>query len=196
MAQEIFVGARLRKIGLGGFALAPELAPCRPGNGELLALRPRYAESVERVAMRRRIEQAGLRELAFDFDRHLAKLAQQADARGLVVDESAAAAVGADHAAQHDDIVLGGDAGFIEEPPRRMIGGEVEFRRDHRLRRAGADKARLGAHAERQAEGIEKDRFAGTGLAGQHTEAWAKGKIEPVDQNHVADGEAQQHRGQ
>ena len=135
-----------------------------------------------------------MRELALDLDRHLAELAQQADARRLVVDEGAAAAIGADDAAQHDDIVLGGDAGFVEKPARRMVGGQVEFRGDHRLIGARANEARFGAHAERQAKRVEEDGFTGAGLAGQHAKARAKGKIELVDQHHIADGEAQQHR--
>ena len=97
--------------------------------------------------------------------------AQQADAGGLIVDEGAAAAVGADDAAQHQPVAAGIEAGLGKHGARRMLVGEREFGGDHRLRRAGADQAAFGAQAQRQAERVEQDRFAGAGLAGQHAQA-------------------------
>ena len=141
-----------------------------------------------------RIEQTRLRELAFDLDGRLAELAQEADAGRLIVDEGAAATVRADDAAKYDRVVLGGDAGFGQEPARRMIGAEIEFRSDHRLVGAVPDQPAFGAHAQRQAERVEQDRFTRAGFAGKDAEPRAESEIEPVDQHHIANGEAQQHR--
>ena len=55
---------------------------------------------IQHLAMGGGIEQAVLLELADDLHQPVADLAQQADAHGLVVDEGAAAAVGAELAAQ------------------------------------------------------------------------------------------------
>jgi hypothetical protein len=44
-----------------------------------------------------------------------------------------------------------------------------------------AHKACVGAGAQRQAQCIEEDRFAGAGLAGEDTEAGLELKLEPVD---------------
>ena len=58
-----------------------------------------------------------------------------------------------------------------------------------------AHQRRIAAGAERQRKGVEQDRFAGAGLAGQRGKAGAEIDIEPVDQNDVANGEAGQHGG-
>ncbi len=50
------------------------------------------------------IEQTVPVELAVDLDQPVADLAQQADAGGLIVNEGATAAVGADDAAQHKPV--------------------------------------------------------------------------------------------
>ena len=70
--------------------------------------------SVEQAALDRRVEQPLLLVLAVHLDQQAADLAQQAGADRLVVDEAARAAVGADHAAQHQ-VVLGGDAVLGEQ---------------------------------------------------------------------------------
>jgi len=74
-----------------------------------------------------------------------------------------------------------------------MVAPDREFRRYRRLLSPHAHQPALGALAERQAERIEQDGFAGTGLAGQHAETRAEGKVETVDQNDIADGQAEQH---
>src|SRR5579871_6269479 len=56
-----------------------------------------------------------------------------------------------------------------------------------------ADKAGIAATAERQREGIEQNRFAGAGLAGQDREPPIELDIEPFDQDDVADRQTRQH---
>ncbi len=58
---------------------------------------------------------------------------------------------------------------------------------------AVAHQRGVAARAERQREGIEQDRLAGAGLAGQHGEAAREIDIEPIDQDDVADREAGEH---
>ena len=75
-----------------------------------------------------------------------------------------------------------------------MVLGELEGGGDLALLGAVAHQRRIAARAERQREGVEQDRFAGAGLAGQRGKAGAEIDVQPVDQNDVADGEASQHR--
>ncbi len=58
---------------------------------------------------------------------------------------------------------------------------------------AGADHCGIAAGAEREREGIEEDRFAGAGLAGECGKAGPEIDVQAIDQDDVADGKAGQH---
>ena len=148
---------------------------------------------IQHLAMGRGIQQAMLLELADDLHQPVADLAQQADAHGLVVDEGAAAAVGADLAAKQK-IAFDLEALLGEKGGGGMTRGQVELGGHARLGGTPAQQAGIGARAQRQAQSIEKDRFAGAGLAGQHAQPRREGEIEPVDQDDVADGKSEEHR--
>jgi len=75
-----------------------------------------------------------------------------------------------------------------------MIGGQIEGGGDGGLGRTLAHQPRFGAHAERQSQGVEQDRLAGAGLAGQHREMWRQVEIEPLDQHDITNRQAEQHR--
>ena len=117
---------------------------------------------------------------------------QQGETRGRVVDEGAAAPVGADDAAQQElavavEIVLGQQG--LDRIGRRdgEDGGDAGpvavTRHDSRGR----------ARAERQPQRIQQDRLAGPGLPGEDRHACAEVDVEAVDQNVVADREAPKH---
>ncbi len=150
------------------------------------------AMMVKQRALQRRLEQRLLLVLAVDLDQQLAEPAQQAAADRLVVDEGARAAVGRDQAAQHQ-LVLGGDAVLGEQALHAAVAEVGERRGDRALRRTLAHQRAVGAPAEREPHGIEQDRLAGAGLAGQHAEAFGELEVEPLDQDDVADHEAGQH---
>ena len=140
----------------------------------------------------RRVEQAVLVELALDLDQAIADSGQEIHAGRLVVDKGAAAAIGAEGAAQHECAVAV-QAGLGDQRARRVIVGDIEHRRDAGLFRLAPDQTRLGPLTQGQAEGIQQDRFAGAGFTGQHREAGLKIKAEVVDKHHVANGQAGQH---
>ena len=75
-----------------------------------------------------------------------------------------------------------------------MVFGDVEGGDHLAVLGALAHQRRVAAGAERQREGVEQDRFAGAGLAGQRGKAGAEIDIQPIDQDDVADGKASQHR--
>jgi hypothetical protein len=151
-------------------------------------------EGVEQFAMGRRIEQAALLALALDLDQAVAELAHQRDARRLVIDKGAAAAVGGDQPAQDDRTrEIAADAGLIEDRRGRMVAADGEFGGNRGLLGAGPHQARIGAPAEREAERVHQDRLAGPGLAGQHAQPRPERQAEPVDQHKIANGQAKQH---
>ena len=80
-----------------------------------------------------------------------------------------------------------------QQRPGRVIGGNGELYGDGRLRRAVTNHAAFGAHAERHAERVEQDRFAGSGLAGEDAESGMEGELEALDQDEIPDRQAEQH---
>ena len=139
------------------------------------------------------VEQAALLELPLDFDQAVAELAQQADARRLVVDKGAAAAVAAQQPAQNDRLAVGVEAGIAENRICRMIATDGEFGGDRRLAGGVAHEPSLGALAQRQPQRVQQDRLPRPGLTGQHAQPRTKRQIEPIDQDNLAYGQAKQH---
>src|SRR5205807_161862 len=190
--QVLFVAARRELPRRVGLAL-PRFAPIVPGLRERVRGDAVLGEGVEDHAVVGGIEQPALLELALDLDQALAELAQQPDARRLVVDKGAAAPVGADQPAQHDSFAVAVEPGLAQDRMRRMVAPDREFRRYGGLLSPGSNQTALRPFAERQTQRIEQDRLAGAGLAGQHAQAGTEGEVEAVDQYNVANIEAEQH---
>ncbi len=175
----------------GGLAGAP-LGP-QPRHRRGFVFDP--AIGIEQRAMGRGIDKGALVVLAVDFHQCRAERAQHLHADRLIVDEGAGAAVGELHA-PHDQFVVAPRPRQIvvgQHAARRVVLGDVE-RGDHlALFGALAHQRRVAACAERQRKGIEQDRFAGAGLAGQRGKAGAEIDIQPVDQDDVADRKASEH---
>ena len=134
--------------------------------------------------------------LAVDLDQRRAERAQHLHAHRLVVDEGAGAAVGELHAPQDQFVAVRTSAASHrcrQALPRRMVLRDLEGGGDLALLGAVAHQRRLAARAKRQRKGIEQDRFAGAGLAGEHSKAAAEIDVQPVDQDDVADGQAGEH---
>ena len=171
----------------------------------LLGVAPRHPEllhragvviepaiGIEQAAVRSGIDQRAGVVLAVNLDQRRAKRLQRLHADRLVVDEGAGAAVGELHPAQ-DQRLAGVDVGFGQQRAGRMLRRQLEHRGDLALLGALAHQGGVAARAQRQREGIEQDRLAGAGLAGQHGKPGREIEVEPVDQNDVADREPGQH---
>ena len=74
-----------------------------------------------------------------------------------------------------------------------MACRHIEHRGDLPLLGALAHQPGIAARAERKREGIEQDRLAGTGLAGEHRKSLGEIEIELVDQDDVANGQTDEH---
>ena len=114
------------------------------------------------------------------------------DAHRLVVDESTGASVGELHATK-DQFIFNRDSVGCENGPRRMIACNLERRSNLTLLNTLPHQRLVTAPAQGQSKGIEQDRFAGAGLAGQHGKLVGEVNVEPVDQNDVADRESGEH---
>ena len=69
------------------------------------------------------------------------------------------------------------------------------MRRDRGLVGARAEQPGLGPVTQRQAQGIEQNRFPGAGFAGENAQPLLERQIETVDQDDIADRQADQHAG-
>ena len=147
--------------------------------------------------MRACIDERAVVVLAVDFHEYRAERAQHLHADRLIVDEGSGPAVGELHPPHDQFVVAAGIAYQIvvrQHAARRVAFRDVECRDHLALFGALADQRRVAARAERKRKGIEQDRFAGAGLAGQRGKAGSEVDIQPVDQDDVADREASQHR--
>ena len=75
-----------------------------------------------------------------------------------------------------------------------MGGRQLEGRRHLPFGGTVAHQRDIAARAERERKGIEQDRLAGAGLAGEHRETGGEVDVEPIDQNDVADGQPGEHQ--
>ena len=172
---------------VAGFALR------RPQLRNLGGLRFEPAEGIDQAAVGRRLDQRALVMLAVDLHQRRADGLERLHAHRLVVDQGARAPVGKLHAAQNQ-LVLGGNVVRSEHGVGRMLARHVEDRAHLPLLDAVAHQAGVAAGAEREREGIEQDRLAGAGLAGEHREAGRELHVEALDQDDVADRKAGEHR--
>ena len=186
LAPRLLDGGAMR--GDGGFGFAAR-SP-QPRDFRRFSFKP--AERIEQAAMGCGIEQRAVVMLAVNFDQRRTEALEHLHADRRVVDEGAGAAVGKLHATQ-DQFVFRRNVVGRQQRARGMAGGDVEGRDHLPLLGALAHQPRVAAPAQRQREGIEQDRLAGAGLAGQHRQAGGKIDVQPVDQDDVADRKPCEH---
>ena len=187
MARALFVAGVGQVLKLL-FGLAPAL--CRQlhlagqvgGTGEL----------VEQATMGIGLEQRLVFVLAVDIDQQLAQDLEVALGAGRAVDIAARAAFGGDDPAQDARAVAfkvalgqpGTGFGDILQVERGQYIGLVG---------PGAHDAAVGAVAKGEAQCIEHDRFAGTGLASDYTHPAIQFQIEMFNDGVVVYGQVHQH---
>ncbi len=130
--------------------------------------------------------------LAVDLDQHLAGLAHQLNAERLVVDKGLGAAVGG-LLATEDQVAFVIDAVFAQKLAGTAVQADIEDGGHLALVLAMAHKTAVAAPAKGQRQTVEQDGFARTRLTGQHREAGLEGKIQPLDQDDIADRKLDQH---
>ena len=153
---------------------------------DALDQRTEAVEGVEQRPVPGGFDEGTIVVLAVDLDQGLPHLFQQLHADGGVVDQRAGAAVGALHPPQ-DQGVAPLDAVGGKEGKDGMAGAGLEDGGHLALGRALAHERGIAPGADGQRKGIEQDRLAGAGLAGEHGEAGLEFEIELIDQDDVAD---------
>ena len=147
---------------------------------------------IENVAVRTRIDQGAFVMLSVDFDQRARDRPQGLRAHRLIIDESAGPSVRHLHAAQHK-IAVRVDRLVGRYPSRDVIAGSIKDRRDLTLRLSDPNKRAVAARAKRQSKGIEENGFSGARFAGQHRQSTVERKVEPVDEDDVANGQGDEH---
>ena len=163
-----------------------------PQAGDFRGVAFERTEGVEQAAMRGGVDQCAVVMLAVNLDQHRAQLLHHLHGDRLVVDEGAGAPVGELDAAQ-DQLILGRNIVGGQNGAGRMLLRHLEHGDDLALLQPLAHQSLVAAAAERQREGVQQDRFAGAGLAGQHGKVPGEIDVEPVDQDDIADGETSEH---
>src|ERR1700730_10323717 len=127
--------------------------------------------------------------LAVNIDQQFAQLAQLGGGGGDAVDECFGTACVVDNTPQQDAarvVFIKVFVGF--EPGGGIDGIDGEFGADIGFGRAFAHHADVAAPAQRQAQGIDQDRFAGPGFAGQYREPGSEFQFNHIDNDKIANG--------
>ena len=192
MPQVVFLPARGVVRGFRLFEGGPSGAPGGMGLRKPLPLRPVAGKAVQHVQVPSGVEQAAPIRLALDLDQHAADAREQGDARRRVVDERAAAPVGADDAA-HQELAVMVEVVLGQQRADRIGLPDIEGGGDAGALAAARHDAGRGAVAERQAERIQQDGLAGAGLPGEDRHSLAEVDVQAAYQDVVADREASKH---
>ncbi len=127
-----------------------------------------------------------------DLDQEGGQFGQLRHRHRAAVDEGARAAVGADHPAQLALLLVV----ELVVPQPAACGGlvvEVEFGRKLGPAGAVADHAAVGAQPGQEAQGVDHQRFAGAGFAGNHGHAWPELQFGGADNGEILDREMSEH---
>ena len=137
------------------------------------------------------VEQADRVVLPVDVDEPAAQFPQDSGGGRHPVDAAAALALGGDLPGQQQLV-----AALIARLFQAVLDGGghlLEGRPDHRLGGAGADQLTGSAAAQNGIDGVDQDRLAGAGLAGQDVQSLFKVDVGLLDDGHIFDLQAAQH---
>ena len=159
--------------------------------GEFVAMR---AERIEQGELLATLQQGLVLVLAMDLEQARGERAQLADSDRAAIDPRARTAFAADHPAQLAGTVLVeflGNEPFAQVRVQRQVERGSEFGAFATV----AHHRRLGAAAGEQQQGIDQQRLAGAGLAGDHGHARAECDLGLADDREILDVETFQHAG-
>ena len=172
----------------GTIGIAPDLV--KPA--DLLRLIRKAGKCIEKNAMRVRIDKCTIVMLAMNLDKKLPDLTHELNAERLIVDEGLGPAIGRLDASENQVAVVI-DVIFAQELASRMLRADIENRSHLTAVLAMTHKPAIAAPAKGQRQTVKQDGFARTRFAGQHRKPGLEGKIQPLDQNDIADRKLDQH---
>ena len=170
------------------------VSPGRTGLGHLGEQCAVAAEGVEQADVGIAAQQRLVLVLAVDVDEQITQFLQLLHGGGAAIDVTARAAVAGEDTTQQAlglrRIILGG------EPGRGgVVGADVEAGGNLAALGTGADAADVAAIAQRHAQGIDDQGFAGAGLAGNRGHAALELDFQAGDQTVVGDVDTGKHDG-
>ena len=185
------LGTRAR-IGRGGFASFGRIAPRPPCRGKLVGERAKLPETVQQLALRLGAGERLVRVLAVQVEQQGAHFRELRQCGRPAVDPRATSALRVEHAAQQQ---LGAGIELVRREPvtRGILRAEVEGRRELGTLGAWPQLAQLETIPQQKGKGVEEDRLAGAGLAGQDREPGPELDIQRVDDDEIADRQQAQH---
>jgi len=152
------------------------------------------AEVVEQADVGVAAQQRLVLVLAVDVDQQIPQFLQLLHGGGAAIDVAARAAVAGEDPAQQTfgvrRVVLGG-----EPARRRGVGADVEVGGNLAALGASADATDVAAVAQRHAQGVDDQGFAGAGLAGNRGHATLELDLQVGDQTVIGDVNAGKHDG-
>src|SRR5215203_5009062 len=134
--------------------------------------------------------------LAMDVDKQRPYLRQDAHRGRTAVQSRIAATAGLDLTTQDQQTIAVVDLQFFENvresvPLRDAL--EIKSGINRRRSRPGTHHVRADPVSEDRTQGVDQDRLAGPGLAGEDVEPRAKGNLEGFDDGEIANGELNEH---
>ncbi|MCY1358144.1 hypothetical protein D9M69_446680 [compost metagenome] len=192
VAEQLVAGALLVAGAGEAFQLLAGLPPALCRELDLAGEFAGTGEFVQQATMGVCLEQGLVLVLAVDIDQQLAQGLEVALGAGAAIYIGARPAFGGDDAAQ--------DAGPVVVQvalgqPGASFGdvADVEAGENVGLVGAGAHHAAVGAIAQGEAEGVEHDRLAGSGFAGDHGHSTLELQVQVLDDGVVMDRKVYQH---
>ncbi len=163
--------------------------------GQLAHLRQRgrvTAVGIEQGQLLLALQQRLMLVLAVDLQQMRGQFAQLRQRHRAAVDPRARTARGGQHAAQAAMLAI--VHGLLAQPGARGGGGsEIEFGADFGALRAAAYQRGVGTRAGEQQQGIDQQRLAGAGFAGDHGQTGAQRDLGLGDHGQVAYIQRRQH---
>jgi hypothetical protein len=147
---------------------------------------------IEQSALRFAPQQRLVGVLAMNIDQRFGHFTQLLDGHRRAVKIGTRTAVGIQNATQ-EQYALRIQVVRPQPVRRRRGSGKVKLGIHFRTFAAGPNEAGVGAIAQGERQGVDQDRLAGTGFAGQRAESRLKIEFQPVNQDEVANCQTTQH---
>ena len=184
--------AILRRRG-GAIALLAQLGPGAVLRGDRIEQLAIVTAQIEQLALRGALHQRLIFHLAVDIDERLAKLTQCLHRQCLAVDVGARAAVRADYSPQHYGLIFVLDRLLGEPGARSRVVGNRKRGGDLGAVGAMPNDFSTGATASGEQQGVDQDRLAGAGFAGEHRQAGGELQLGGIDDCEIADLDVEEH---
>ena len=176
----------------GGIQLLLAVTPVLPALAD--GIRGNAAVAVQQGAHAAGLHQALPGVLAMDIDQQGTEGAQLGGGSGNAVDPAAALGLAINRATQQDLIFIRINVIFLKQ--FQYLRGGVEDGADIGLVAAFAYQAGIGARAHELLQGVDQDRFAGTGFAREYGKAGGQLKVQRFDNDKILQDDASQRHGQ